>query len=321
VERELERIVVKYRVQRTKKKQMRLFLEMGLTLHELDLLLRRRLMVLDHRPSTIRKKFEFLIEHTKMNKTQFIKFFIKFPRILEYSMKKTVLPRLEYLQSIGFQGEDLTKILFQAPAVTELSVEKTLSPRVEFLRDTIGTKSELLQKTLLKHPHLLTYSEEGMSARVAFLQEWNLSADDIARMVTLHPQILHYSVQSMSMHIHYLLHLGIDRSSVQRIIVRFPQLLSLDLKANVIPKLRYLRSELGGTTETIENNPVFVGLSLKKRIIPRHRFLSSLQSFDVPNPFPINWFKCSDEYFANRVARVPLKQFIAFKEECLHEHI
>lgn len=89
---------------------------------------------------------------------------------------------------------------------------------------------------------------------------------------------------------------------------------------NLIPKVRYLRSELGGTTETLENNPVFVGLSLKKRIIPRHRFLSSLESGELPMPIPINWFKCSDKVFANSVAKVPLEQFIAFKNQILQEH-
>lgn len=296
-----------------------MFLEMGLTLDELKKVLRRRAEVLDHKPATIRKKIEFLISHTNMNRTQFIKLFLKFPRVLEYNMKKTVLPRLNYLESIGLKREDLTKILTQAPAVIELSVENTLAPRVKFLQESIGIKSELLPKTLLKKPQLLTYSEQSMSARVAFLQEWNLSAADIARVVTLHPPILIYSIQSMSLRIQYLLHMGIERSNICRMITRFPQIFSLDLKGNLIPKLRYLRSHLGGTTETLENNPVFVGLSLKKRIIPRHRFLSSLQYIDVSKPFPITWFKCTDEHFANNVAKVPLEQFIAFKEQCLQE--
>lgn len=88
---------------------------------------------------------------------------------------------------------------------------------------------------------------------------------------------------------------------------------------NVIPKVRYLCSELGGTPETLEHNPVFFGLSLKKRIIPRHRFLSSLDSVEIRMPVPMNWFKCSDKVFASDVAKVPLEQFIAFKEECLRE--
>ena len=120
--------------------------------------------------------------------------------------------------------------MIQAPAVAELSVENTLAPRIEFLRDVIGIKSELLRKTLLKKPQLLTYSQDTMSARVAFLQEWNLSATDITRVVTLHPQILHYSIRMMSEHIQYLMHVGIERSQISRMIARFPQILSLDLK-------------------------------------------------------------------------------------------
>jgi len=319
VDQELERLMMKFALRRSSKKQMLLFLEMGLTFHELEKLLRKRAEVMDYKPSTINKKIEFLTGYTKMNKTQFIKLLLKFPRVLEYNMKKTVLPRLKYLESIGCQRKDLAKILIQAPAVVELSVENTLAPRVKFLQEYIGIKPELLPKTLLKKPQLLTFNEDTMSARVAFLQEWNLSAADITRVVTLHPSILHYSVQSMSLRIQYLLHMGIERSNICRMITRFPQIFSLDLKGNLIPKLRYLRSQLGGTTETLENNPVFVGLSLKKRIIPRHRFLSSLQYLDVSKPFPIHWLKCTDEQFANNVAKVPLEQFIAFKEQCLQE--
>lgn len=69
-----------------------------------------------------------------------------------------------------------------------------------------------------------------MNARVAFLQEWNMSMIDVAHVVTRHPQILHYSVQSMSEHIRYLLHIGIEKNNIRRVITRFPQILSLDLK-------------------------------------------------------------------------------------------
>jgi len=122
------------------------------------------------------------------------------------------------------------QILFRAPAVTELSVENTLAPRVEFLQDMLGIRKEVLRKTLLKAPQLLTYSQESMSARIAFLQEWNMSATDLNKVIVSHPQVLHYSVRSMSEHISFLLHVGIERNNIRRVITRFPQILSLDLK-------------------------------------------------------------------------------------------
>ena len=125
--------------------------------------------------------------------------------------------------------------------MTELSVENTLAPRVEFLRDVIGIRSDLLIKTLRKKPQLLTFSRESMSARIAFLQEWNMSATDITHVIARHPQILHYSVQSMSEHIRYLLHVGIERANIQRIIARFPQILSLDLKVSPHSSLSFCR--------------------------------------------------------------------------------
>lgn len=292
-------------------------MELGLTVDELSKLLRRRTEVVNHKPSTIKKKFQFLVENTSMSREQLKRFFLKFPRILEYNMKKTVQPRLEFLKSLGCQKEDLAKILLQAPAVAELSVENTLLPRVEFLQTEVGVQPESIRKMLLKKPQLLTFSQECMSTRVAFLQEWGLTPEDIARVVTIHPQVLHYSVEGMMEHVSYLLHVGVPRTGVQRILTRFPQLLGLDLKVNVVPKLKYLRGELGGTPLTLEKNPVYVGLSLKKRIIPRHRFLSQKSATQVPSPVPINWFKCSDEVFASTVAKVPLEEFIAFKNSCL----
>eukprot|EP00210_Caulerpa_lentillifera_P009288 g8853.t1 len=316
IERGLEALVTKHRVRRTQKRQMRMFMELGLSIDEISKLLRKRIAVVDHKPATIKRKFQFLVENTSMTRNQLKRLFLKFPRILEYNMKKTVQPRLDYLKSLGCQKPDLAKILLQAPAVAELSVENTLKPRVDFLRDEVGIHPESLTKTLLKQPQLLTLSQESVSTRVAFLQEWGLTKNDIARMVMSHPQVLHYSVQGMMEHVSYLLHIGVSRTGVQRILTRFPQILGLDLEVNVMPKLKYLRGELGGTPLTLENNPVFVGLSLKKRIIPRHQFLSKISTTEVPHPVPINWFKCSDEVFANTVAKVPLEEFIAYKNTC-----
>jgi len=87
----------------------------------------------------------------------------------------------------------------------------------------------------------------------------------------------------------------------------------------VIPKLRYLEKELGGTIEMVENNPVIMGLSLKKRIIPRHRFITTLSALEDRMPVPIHWFKCSDAVFASNIAKVPLEEFMAFKEKCIAE--
>lgn len=116
----------------------------------------------------------------------------------------------------------------------------------------------------------------------------------------------------MESRINYLRSIGVSDTRIPRMISSMPQLLSLNIEVNLAPKVEFLRDQLGGCNRTIESNPTVLALSLHNRIIPRYEFMKSMNN--AQHPTPMHWFKCSDEVFAGKVAKVPLAEFIAFKE-------
>lgn len=118
----------------------------------------------------------------------------------------------------------------------------------------------------------------------------------------------------MESRIEFLRDTGVSKDRLPKMISRLPQLLCLNIKVNLAPKVEFLRDQLGGCNRTIETNPTFLALSLQNRIIPRYEFMKVKSLKAIRRPTPMDWFKCSDRVFAGKFAKVPLEEFIAFKE-------
>lgn len=72
----------------------------------------------------------------------------------------------------------------------------------------------------------------------------------------------------------YLKDIGMGSEDVTQAILRLPQLLALDVQRNMKPKYSYLRSQLGGTLNTLCNYPAYFSLSLPNRYVTLHILLS-----------------------------------------------
>lgn len=151
----------------------------------------------------------------------------------------------------------------------ELSAGGTLAPRAAFLSRELGLGGDgpALGALITRHPQLLTCVEAGMAARLAFLRDdVGLGEGALARTVRAHPQLLHYRVDSMAARIAFLRRtVGLDRAQAAGVVARLPQLLSLSVAANLEPKWRYLRAELGGDAGSVVTHPGYLSLSLAGR--------------------------------------------------------
>lgn len=294
--------------------QLEVFLELGMSEANITKLVRLRREIMLHRPSTIHRKLDFFRKTLLLSDEEIKKVLLKFPRILEYSTEATLVPRLEFLMSVGLKMDDMPKILLRAPAVVELSVENTLEPRLAFLRDDLGLPEGSLPNILVKHPQLMTCTQESMQERADFLRSIGMNDELLGKSILSHPQLLHYSVDSMSARIEYFRSIGVENTNLPKMLSRMPQLLGLNIEVNVAPKFDFLCDQLGGGHQTIEKSPVFLALSLEKRIIPRYCFMKEMSPRGMKLPAPMDWFKCSDKVFAGKFAKAPLEEFIAFKE-------
>jgi mTERF len=80
--------------------------------------------------------------------------------------------------------------------------------------------------------------------------------------------VLYLRVDSMEERVRYLASIGVGALQMGKVISRLPQLLSLDVANNMAPKFEYLRSELGGTVDTIAGFPAYFSLSMPQRCAP-----------------------------------------------------
>ena len=156
-------------------------------------------------------------------------------------------------------------MVLRAPMTLELSVEETMRPRAEFLRAQLQLPEGALGKLIVRHPQILTCSEDMMGQRVAFLRAQGLGGAELARAVLAHPQVLHYKIDSMQERVDYLHSIGLAQAQVASAVARFPQLFSLAVDANLAPKWRYLVEHLGGTPASLAAYPGYFSLSMPNR--------------------------------------------------------
>lgn len=81
-------------------------------------------------------------------------------------------------------------------------------------------------------------------------------------------QMLYLKVEAMEDKVRYLASIGVGAHQMGKVISRLPQLLSLNVANNMAPKFEYLRSELGGTVDTIAGFPAYFSLSMPQRCGP-----------------------------------------------------
>lgn len=300
--------------------------EAGLRGGELSKLAEARPEIFQSTPATLTKKLQLLKDIAQLRDEDLVKVVTKFPRILEYQIDRTIRPRLEFLKGCGVADADVAKVVLRAPMVLELGVDETLDPRTTYLTSTLGIGKAELGTLLVRHPQVLTCSQEMMALRVAFLERQGLSKLQMRRTVLAHPQVLHYKIESMQERVNYLLSIGMPRADVAMTIARCPQLLSLKVDSNLAPKWRYLVEHLGGDITTICKYPGYFSLSLQGRIIPRHRFYVQCkeggrasssagegQGAGASTPFQVGMLKVEDASFAAKVCGSSLEEYQRFK--------
>ncbi|KFM24256.1 mTERF domain-containing protein 1, mitochondrial [Auxenochlorella protothecoides] len=267
------------------------------------------------RVATLKRKLAFLRDEVGLSDEDLCAVIPRFPRLLEYDPEATLRPRLAFLLASGVRRADLARVVRRSPMLLELSAGGTLAPRAAFLSRELGLGGDgpALGALITRHPQLLTCVEAGMAARLAFLRDdVGLGEGALARTVRAHPQLLHYRVDSMAARIAFLRRtVGLDRAQAAGVVARLPQLLSLSVAANLEPKWRYLRAELGGDAGSVVTHPGYLSLSLAGRIIPRHQFLLTRGRW--VSPLPMNTLKCADAQFVGGIPGATMEEYVAFR--------
>ena len=226
------------------------------------------------------------------------------------------IPRCRYLtEEIGVPAEKLPSMLRKQPQILHLSVAKGLAPRVAYFKNELLIPEPEIPKMLERNPAVLTFSVENqIKPRVDFLKGLGISHEGVVKMIVRHPHLLQYSFEGLEEHIGFLSSIGMNEEDVVHTVTRLSQLFSLSVKNSLEPKFKYLTDELGGDHNTCVKFPAYFSLSLDQRIKPRHEYLRGYDA--APDPFPMKYLSENDAAFAARAAPSggSLEEFEEYKQ-------
>ncbi|KAF5730496.1 hypothetical protein HS088_TW19G00087 [Tripterygium wilfordii] len=108
----------------------------------------------------------FLSKELEAPRDSVVKMVTKHPQLLHYSIDDGLLPRINFLRSIGMHNSDILKVLTGLTQVLSLSLEDNLKPKYRYLIDELHNEA----KSLTKYPMYFSLSlEQRIRPRHRFL--------------------------------------------------------------------------------------------------------------------------------------------------------
>lgn len=200
-----------------------------------------------------------------------------YPLMIGCSVKKNIIPVLDYLENIGITKEALPHLIKKYPQVLHSSVVIDLQPVVSYLRG-LGIDNKDIGKVLTRYPDILGFRIEGtMSTSVAYLVSLGVNIREVGGMLTEYPEILGMRVgNNIKPKVDYLVGLGIPKGVIATILETRPFLLGFDFEEDMKPAVEALlkigvRKEVLG--EVVVRYPDLLGLDVMNKYAPKINWL------------------------------------------------
>ena len=203
-----------------------------------------------------------------------------YPLVLGCSVKKNMIPVLDYLGKLGVRKSTFTEFLRRYPQVLHASVVVDLAPVVKYLQG-MDIKPTDIPRVLERYPEVLGFKLEGtMSTSVAYLVGIGVARREIGGVLTRYPEILGMRVgRVIKPFVEYLESLGIPRLAVARLIEKRPHILGFGLKERVKPNVEFLLEFHVRKTllpSVVAQYPEIIGLDLKPKLLSQQSLLNSI---------------------------------------------
>lgn len=203
-----------------------------------------------------------------------------YPLVLGCSVKKNMIPVLDYLGKLGVRKSTSTDFLRRYPQVLHASVVIDLAPVVKYLQG-MDIKTNDVPRVLEKYPEVLGFKLEGtMSTSVAYLVGIGVARREIGGILTRYPEILGMRVgRVIKPFVEYLESFGIPRLAVARLIEKRPHILGFGLEERVRPNVEsllefYVRKSL--LPSVVAQYPEIIGIDLKPKLHSQRSLLESI---------------------------------------------
>lgn len=203
-----------------------------------------------------------------------------YPIVLGCSVKKNMIPVLDYLGKLGVRKSGITDFLRRYPQVLHSSVVVDLKPVVQYLQG-LNINPVDIPRVLEKYPEVLGFKLEGtMSTSVAYLVGVGVGTREIGGVLTRYPEILGMRVgRFIKPFAEYLESLGIPRLAVARLIEKKPHILGFRLDDTVKPNVNALvefEVREAMLPSVIAQYPEIIGIDLKLKLSTQFEFFNSV---------------------------------------------
>ncbi|KAK6149619.1 hypothetical protein DH2020_017144 [Rehmannia glutinosa] len=207
-----------------------------------------------------------------------------YPLVLGCSVKKNMVPVLDYLGKLAVRKSTFTEFLRQYPQVLHASVVVDLAPVVKYLQG-MDIKPNDIPRVLERYPEVLGFKLEGtMSTSVAYLVGIGVARREIGGVLTRYPEILGMRVgRVIKPFVEYLGSLGIPCLAVARLIEKRPHILGV-----------------------IAQYPEIIGIELESKLHSQRGFLSSI-------------IELSPEDFGKVIEKMP--QIVSLSDKAIVRHV
>ncbi|CAH8338380.1 unnamed protein product [Eruca vesicaria subsp. sativa] len=233
-----------------------------------------------------------------------------YPLVLGCSVKKNMVPVLDYLGKLGVRKSTFTEFLRRYPQVLHASVVIDLAPVVKYLQG-LDIKPVDVPRVLERYPEVLGFKLEGtMSTSVAYLVGIGVARREIGGILTRYPEVLGMRVaRVIKPLVEYLEGLGIPKLAVARLIEKRPHILGFELDDTVkrnVETLREFNVREGYLPSVIAQYPEIMGIDLKPKLEAQRKLLSSA-------------IELNPEDLGSLIERMP--QFVSLSEAPMVKHI
>lgn len=203
-----------------------------------------------------------------------------YPLVLGCSVKKNMVPVLDYLGKLGVRKSSITDFLRRYPQVLHASVVVDLQPVVKYLQG-MDIKPADIPRVLERYPELLGFKLEGtMSTSVAYLVGIGVGRREIGPVLSRYPEILGMRVgRVIKPFVEYLESLGIPILAVARLIENKPHILGFGLEEMVKPNVGSLMDfnvRKKSLASVIAQYPEIIGIDLKSKLSKQQNLFNSV---------------------------------------------
>ncbi|KAJ0975163.1 hypothetical protein J5N97_017128 [Dioscorea zingiberensis] len=234
--------------------------------------------------------------------TQIKKLVSLYPQSLCCDVERTLKPKFEGLQGLGFTGPELAHLILSNHMVLRSSFERNVRPKIEFLardpwsKTTLEPQSiveEFLLSTLGLSPEKATWAAEQLNHLKSLekpesvlncLKSYGFEDTQIKKLVSWYPRWLCFDVETtLKPKFEGLQGLGFSGPELIQLILTNPVILRSSFDRSVRPKMEFWREILGSfelMSKSLRAKQCLLNFSLNQRVLPN---LAFLREFGIPD--------------------------------------